>query len=111
MLSSSAKEVADKRIDETLGAGYGIFGGAPMAWATLKFTPERTRWVTKEVWHPQQEARTEPDGSLVLTFPYSDDKELVGDILRFGADVEVVGPAGLRSKVQRSLLNAVGRYL
>jgi predicted DNA-binding transcriptional regulator YafY len=111
VLSSSAKEVADKRIDETLGAGYGIFGGAPMAWATLKFTPERTRWVTKEVWHPQQEARTEADGSLVLTFPYSDDRELVGDILRFGADVEVVGPAGLRSKVQRSLLGAVGRYL
>jgi predicted DNA-binding transcriptional regulator YafY len=111
ILGTAAKEVSDKTIEETVGVGYGIFNGAAKAWATLKFTPERARWVTKEVWHPQQEAQTEPDGSLVLTFPYSDDRELVGDILRFGADVEVVGPAGLRSKVQRGLLAAVGRYV
>jgi predicted DNA-binding transcriptional regulator YafY len=111
ILGTVAKEVSDKTIEETVGAGYGIFNGAPKAWATLKFTPERARWVDKETWHPQQEAHTEPGGSLMLTFPYSDDRELVGDILRFGADVEVLGPAELRSKVQRSLLAAVGRYV
>jgi len=111
VLGTPAKEVSAKTIDETVGVGYGIFNGTPKAWATLKFTPERARWVVKETWHPQQEARTEPDGSLVLSFPYADDRELVGDILRFGADVEVVGPAGLRSKVQRGLLAAVGRYV
>ena len=111
ILGTAAKEVSDKTIEETVGAGYGIFNGVPKAWATLKFTPERARWVDKETWHPQQQAHTEPDGSLVLTFPYSDDRELVGDILRFGADVEVVGPAGLRSKLQTSLLAAAARYV
>ena len=111
ILATAAKDVSEKTIDETVGVGYGIFNGAAKAWATLKFTPERARWVTKEVWHPQQETRTEPDGSLVLTFPYSDDRELVGDILRFGADVEAVGPAGLRSKLQTSLLAAAARYV
>jgi predicted DNA-binding transcriptional regulator YafY len=111
ILGSAAKEVSDKTIEETVGAGYGIFNGAPKAWAMLKFTPERARWVDKETWHPQQEAHTEPGGSLMLTFPYSDDRELVGDILRFGADVEVVGPAGLRSKVQRQFLAAAARYV
>lgn len=111
LLTTAAKEVSDQTIEETVGVGYGIFNGAAKGWATLKFTPERARWVTKEVWHPQQEARTEPDGSLVLTFPYSDDRELVGDILRFGADVEVVGPAGLRSKVQKQFLAAAARYV
>jgi predicted DNA-binding transcriptional regulator YafY len=111
ILGTAAKEVSDKTIEETVGAGYGIFNGAAKAWATLKFTPERARWVDKETWHPQQETRTEPDGSLVLTLPYADDRELVGDILRFGADVEVVGPPELRSKIQRSLLAAVGRYV
>jgi predicted DNA-binding transcriptional regulator YafY len=111
ILATAAKEVSDNTIEETVGVGYGIFNGAPKAWATLKFTPERARWVTKEVWHPQQEAHTEPDGSLVLTFPYSDDRELVGDILRFGADVEVVGPAGLRGRIKRALHGAVGRYV
>jgi predicted DNA-binding transcriptional regulator YafY len=36
---------------------------------------------------------------------------LSGDILRFGADVEVVGPAGLRSKVQKQFLAAAARYV
>ena len=111
ILATDAKEVADKTIEETVGVGYGIFNGAAKAWATLKFTPERARWVAKEVRHPQQEAQTEPDGSLVLTFPYSDDRESVGDILRFGADVDVVGPAGLRGRVKRALHVAVGRYV
>ena len=65
----------------------------------------------KEVWHPQQQAHTGPDGSLVPTFPYPDDRESAGDISRFGADVEVVGPSGLRRKVQRGMLAAVGRYM
>ncbi len=111
ILGTAAKEVSDKTIEDTVGAGYGIFNGVPKGWATLKFTPERARWVNKEVWHPQQEVHTEPDGSLVLTFPYADDRELVGDILRFGADVEAVGPAGLRSKVQKQFLAAAARYV
>ncbi len=45
MLDIAAKEVTANRIDEVVGAGYGIFGGAPVGWATLKFTPERARWV------------------------------------------------------------------
>ncbi len=73
--------------------------------------PEPARWVGKETWHPQQEAHTGPGGSLMLTFPYSDDRKRVGDILRFGADVEVVGPAGLRSKVQKQFFAAAARYV
>ena len=31
---------------------------------------------------------------------YSDERELVGDLLRFGADVEVLEPANLSAKVK-----------
>jgi hypothetical protein len=51
------------------------------------------------------------DGSYVLEIPYSDERELVGDLLRFGADVEVLEPMDLRVKVHRALLEAVGRYV
>jgi predicted DNA-binding transcriptional regulator YafY len=111
VLDADAKEVTAKHIDEALGAGYGIFGGATKAWATLKFTPERARWVAGEVWHSHQEGKTESDGSYVLTFPYSDDRELVGDIMRYGADVQVLEPAALRTKVQKGFLEAAGRYV
>ena len=46
-----------------------------------------------------------------MSVPYSDDRELIGDILRFGPDVQVVAPQGLRGKVQERLLQAVGRYV
>ena len=106
-----AKEVSARAIDDTLGVGYGIFGGRPQAWARMRFTKERARWVEREIWHPQQESRTEPDGSYVLAVPYSDDRELMGDILRFGADVEVLEPVELRRKVQKAMLAGAGRYV
>ena len=54
-------------------------------------------------WHPEQKGTLNPDGSYTLEIPYADERELLGDILRFGADVEVLGPKTLRT----SLLNAV----
>ena len=111
VLGTSAKEVSARGIDEALGAGYGIFGGTPKAWAVLKFTKERARWVERETWHPMQESRTDSDGSYVLSVPYSDDREILGDIMRFGADVEVLEPRELRAKVQRGFLEGVGRYV
>jgi predicted DNA-binding transcriptional regulator YafY len=63
----------------------------------LKFAPKRSQWVSREVWHPEQQSTTEADGSFVLSIPYSDDRELVGDILRFGPDVEVLSPPSLKT--------------
>ena len=111
VMEVAAKELADKKIDEAVSGGYGIFNGAPQGWATLKFTPERARWVNGEIWHSMQESKTEADGSYVLSFPYSDDRELIGDIMRFGADVQVLAPAALRSKVQKSFLDAAAKYV
>jgi proteasome accessory factor C len=42
--------------------------------------------------------------------PYSNDPELIMDILKYGPDCEVVEPAELREKVKGLLLAAVGRY-
>lgn len=111
VLETKAKEVAAKTIDESLGAGYGIFGGSPKAWAVLKFTPERARWVKGESWHPMQESKEESDGSYVLSVPYSDDREIVGDILRFGAGVTVLSPAELRREVHLASLAVASRYV
>lgn len=48
----------------------------------------------------------------MLSVPYSDDREIVGDIMRFGgADAEVLEPKELRSKVQTGFLDAVRKYV
>ncbi len=105
-----AKEVRDAELDEYLGSGYGIFAGKKVEWATLKFTPEAARWVSAQNWHPRQRARVEKDGSYVLEVPYAEDRELVMEILKYGADVEVIGPAALRGRLAQALHAAARRY-
>jgi predicted DNA-binding transcriptional regulator YafY len=111
VLGEAAKEIKPAELDRVLGASYGIFAGAPKAWATLQFTPERARWVRGEMWHPQQETREVEDGGFEVSVPYSDERELMGEVLRFGPDVKVKEPADLRRKVQQAALAMVNRYV
>lgn len=50
-------------------------------------------------------------GGYMLEIPYSDERELLGDILRFGAAVEVLQPADLRKRIKQTLHEAAGRYV
>ena len=72
-----------------------------MQWAKLRFTPAAARWVATEQWHPQQKASTDDEGRYLLELPYANPTELVMDILRHGAEVEVLAPAELRQAVRR----------
>ena len=99
LLHTLAKPVSEKTLDEVLGTGYGIFSGKKVQWAKLKFNAERARWVAQEQWHPKQKSKVEADGSYLLEIPYSDDRELVMDILRHGAAVDVLAPPKLRERI------------
>ena len=110
VLESAALEVPAAELDRVLGAGYGIFSGAQVKWATLRFTAARARWVASESWHPQQRARFDEQGRYVLEVPYSQDPELLMDILKFGPDVEVLEPADLRRRVAEALAAAAANY-
>ncbi len=103
LLEAKAKDVSEKRLDETLGSGYGIFSGAAVNLATLRFSPHRARWVSTEKWHPKQIGKMLPDGSYELQLPYSNDPELMMDILKYGADCEVVEPTELRERVAKEV--------
>jgi len=54
--------------------------------------------------------RLEQDGSWLLEVPYSQEPELVMDVLRYGSDVEVLKPESLRKKVADELAAAAARY-
>ena len=111
ILDQPARDVDEVELRRVTRASYGIFAGQPTDWAVLRFSKHRAQWVEGEQWHAQQRATREPDGSYLLKIPYSDDRELLGDILRFGADVQVLEPKELRSKVQRTLLEAAAKYI
>ncbi len=105
-----AKEVPKRELDEHLASGYGIFAGREVHWAILKFTAHAARWVSAQTWHPKQRVRSENDGSYVLEIPYADDRELVMEILKYGFDVEVLGPRQLRERVRKSIRRAAQQY-
>ena len=94
-----ARAVAEKDLKEYFETSYGIFRGKATKVAMLRFTPERSRWVAGETWHAQQKGSFEKDGRYVLEVPYHDDRELVMDVLRHGAEVVVLAPAELRRAV------------
>ena len=110
LLDEKAKDVPKAELEAHFQSGYGIFAGKDVQWAKLRFTPARARWVSGEDWHPKQRASFEADGSFVLEIPYADDRELLMDILKFGADAEVLAPAALRAKVRATLKAALGNY-
>jgi predicted DNA-binding transcriptional regulator YafY len=94
VLDSAARDVRPGELDRVLGAGYGIFSGAEVRWATLRFSAARARWVASEAWHPQQRASFDAEGRYLLEVPYSQDPELLMDILKFGPEVEVLARPG-----------------
>ena len=97
-------------LDEHLASSYGIFSGPPKAWATLRFSEHAARWVADEHWHSQQQGQWLPDGRFELKLPYSNSRELLMDVLKYGPDAEVVSPVSLREEMRILLQLAIGSY-
>ena len=110
VLETAAEEIGEDALDRHFASGYGIFAGSATAEAVLQFSAERARWVSREVWHPEQTGAPQIDGSYLLKFPYSQEPELVMDILRYGPDVQVLAPASLRDAVAARLREAAQQY-
>jgi predicted DNA-binding transcriptional regulator YafY len=105
-----ADEVSEKQAQEHFAESYGIFSGKATQRAKLRFTPEHARWVATEKWHGQQVGSFDKEGFYILEFDYNQDPELIMDILKHGSGVEVMGPAGLKSKVKAELDKALHLY-
>ena len=109
-LESPARDVDRAVMAEVMESGYGIFSGRDVTWATLRFAPERARWVSAEVWHPQQRGRFDEARRWVLELPYNDPRELLMEVLKHGASVEVLAPDALRGAVAAELRQALACY-
>jgi predicted DNA-binding transcriptional regulator YafY len=106
----SAKDISYDVLEQHVSGGYGIFSGFADKTATLKFSVTVSRRVSKENWHPKQEAKWSDKGEYILDVPYSDHRELIRDILSFGSEVEVLGPASLCELVKVELTKNLEIY-
>jgi len=99
LLDDAAIDVNETALNEHYASSYGIFAGSPGKIAKLRFSAEAAKWVADEQWHPTEEGRVMKDGRYELKIPYSDTRELLMDILKYGPEVEVLGPVSLRKEV------------
>lgn len=106
----AARLLSDATLDGFLEGGYGIFGGHAREWAVIRFTADAARWAAEERWHPEQVGAWSEDGRFELRLPYADPTEVVMEVLRFGAEAEVVAPATLRERVADQLSRAASQY-
>ena len=109
-LDTPAKEIDLAAMRQQLDSSYGIFAGEARDWAELRFSAVRAGWVQHEIWHRQQQGVLHPDGRYTLRVPYADARELIGDILRYGPEVEVIAPASLRQQVGDQIERMHARY-
>lgn len=68
----------------------------PVAW---RFSPGAAPVARQFVFHPSQEVRDEPDGSLIVRFEASGLLEMAWHLYQWGDDVEVLAPEALRDIV------------
>lgn len=100
MLEEAALEMSAGALAEHYDQSYGIFSGPANHTAVLRFSPEMSRWVADEQWHPDQVGAFEDDGAWRLELPFSDSRELLMDIMRYGPEVEVIEPESLRESLK-----------
>jgi len=101
-LSSEKAEppVSDEEIEDFLKSSYGMFKGKGDKKAVIRFYDRAIPIVRDEIWHHGQVRREGNDSSrgayIELSVPVSKWDEILGRVLRFGADAEPVGPRQLR---------------
>jgi len=90
-------------IKELTRRHFGIMQGDAAFTVTLRFSPRIAPRIREQVWHPGQQTVLEPDGSLLLSFPTADFRELTRNVLSCGAEVQVVAPPELHALVREEI--------
>ncbi len=106
VLDEPARDVNDAELRQHFANSYGIFAGPAEHTATLRFRASIASEIAQQRWHPQQIGRWDGE-DYVLQIPYSDERELVRDVMRYVPEVVVEGPEGLRREVLRRLEEGV----
>jgi len=91
-------ELLARDIKKMIDKHYGIFLQGEEKRVKVRFHGRSVGIVRDQSWFAGQRVIEEKD-SLLLSFPVTDYREVLGDILRFGAEAEVLEPAELRDLI------------
>lgn len=89
---------------------FGIMQGGKTQKVTLKISHAIAAWVSEQIWHPEQKMVASKDGSIELSLPVGDFREIRRRILSYGADIEVLNPRELKEDVKKEILKMTKIY-
>ena len=78
---------------------FGIFHGGQNQDVSLKFSPKASRAVKEQIWHKNQKIKELKGGSIILNVPVAYFTEIKREILKYGAEVEVLKPLRLKKEI------------
>ncbi|MDD5371439.1 MAG: WYL domain-containing protein [Anaerolineaceae bacterium] len=83
-----------------LADAWGIwYTGQPPVTVVLRFSPRVAGRVSESCWHPGEQLEPQADGSLVWRANIAEPLEMMPWVRGWGADCEVLAPAGMRESV------------
>lgn len=91
-------------------SAFGLYKGEVSSEVTIRFTPEKAKWIQDQVWHREQKKQVLPDGSMELSFPVADFSEITMEILKHGSGVKVIRPASLRARIRQEAEKIISLY-
>ncbi len=100
----------DYIMKEIYGTSYGIFSGIPTGTAKIKLSGNAARYALREVWHPKQKTIKKENGDILLEIPFNKTPELIGSILFWGEEAQVLSPASLRNEIASHIKNMLSIY-
>jgi predicted DNA-binding transcriptional regulator YafY len=110
MMGETAKELNVTEIKKIFRTDYGIFIGEIKKWAKIKINSNHASWVIREEWHPDQRTQLGLDGWLTLKIPYSDNREILSEILKLGDNAIVLEPQELKKSHLDVLEQTLANY-
>ena len=102
----------EPRLDGTgspFAGSLGVNDGKPER-VEIEFAPRVARYVCERDWHPSQQLRELPDGSVRLTLKVCRDWALRSWVLGFGPHARVVSPSALAEEILEQLEEARDGY-
>lgn len=96
--------------EDAFAHSLGVNQGTPEQ-IEIAFEPRIARYVKERVWHPSQQTREDPDGTLHLTLQVCNDWALRSWILGFGPLARVSAPAELATQILDEIDRARSQYV
>jgi predicted DNA-binding transcriptional regulator YafY len=100
----------DIDLNSHLGRSVGIFSGDHPVIYRIRLNAKAARWVQEEPWHAEQQLEACQDGSSILAVPAYHPMEVIPQVLRMGADAELLEPATARELIAGQIAQMASIY-